>query len=267
MANVENDGATLYYEEHGARRDGRPAVVFVHGSGGSALSWWQQLPVFAAQHHVVAFDHRGFGRSSCAPEALDPRFFAGDLAAILDAAGIERAALVCQSMGGWTGLAFARANPQRSAALVLAGTPGGIATPAIGRNTAELPKRMAERGFLGMALGRSFLADDPVRSFLYERIGTLNPPATLPTVLPKLASLRVEAAQLAGFRVPTLVVVGTDDAFFSVDALREVAAAIPGARFAVIPGAGHSAYFEQPECFNPLVEAFLEENCAWRSSS
>jgi len=106
-----------------------------------------------------------------------------------------------------------------------------------------------------------------VRSFLYERIGSLNPPATLPTVLPKLGAMRVEAAQLAGFRVPTLVLVGTDDAFFSVDGLREAAAAIPGARFTVMPGAGHSAYFEQPERFNPLVEAFFEESGAWRTSS
>jgi 3-oxoadipate enol-lactonase len=267
MPTIERDGATLYYEEHGTPGDGRPAVVFVHGSGGSALSWWQQLPVFAVKHRVVAFDHRGFGRSTCAADALDPRCFAADLAAILDAAHIERAALVCQSMGGWTGLAFALAHPERTAAIVLAGTPGGVATPAIQRDAAGVPQRMAERGFLGMALARDFIRYDPMRSFLYERIGSLNPASTIPTVLPKLAGMRIEAAQLAAFRVPTLVLVGTDDAFFSVDGLREVAAAIPGARFTVMQGAGHSAYFEQPERFNPLVEAFFEETGAWRTSS
>jgi pimeloyl-ACP methyl ester carboxylesterase len=266
MPAVENNGATLYYEEHGTPRD-EPAIVFVHGSGGSALSWWQQLPIFAAQHRVVAFDHRGFFRSTCAPEVLDPLRFAGDLAAILDAAGIERAALVCQSMGGWTGLAFALAHPERTAALVLAGTPGGISTAQIDRDRAEVPKRIAERGFLGMALAREFIRRDPVRSFLYERIGALNPPATLPSVLPKLAAMRVDAAQLGDFRVPTLVTVGTDDAFFSVAGLREVAGVIPGARFAVLEGAGHSAYFERPEHFNPLVQTFFAETDAWRTSS
>jgi pimeloyl-ACP methyl ester carboxylesterase len=267
MPAVEKNGATLYYEEHGDPRDARPAIVFVHGSGGSALSWWQQLPVFAARHRVVAFDHRGFFRSTCATDALDPGCFAGDLAAILDAAGIERAALVCQSMGGWTGLAFALAHPERTAALVLAGTPGGISTAQVDRDRTEVPKRIAERGFLGMALARDFLQRDPVRSFLYERIGALNPPATLPAVLPKLAAMRVDPAQLGGFRVPTLVLVGTDDAFFSVDGLREVAGVIPGARFVVMQGAGHSAYFEQPEQFNPIVQTFLEETGAWRASS
>jgi pimeloyl-ACP methyl ester carboxylesterase len=170
-------------------------------------------------------------------------------------------------MGGWTGLAFALAHPDRCAALVLAGTPGGISTPRIDRDRAEVPKRMAERGFLGMALARDFIERDPERSFLYERIGSLNPPSTLPSVLPKLAAMQVEVAQLAGFRVPTLVLVGTDDAFFSVEGLRETAAAIPGARFTVMAGAGHSAYFEQPERFNPIVEAFFEETSAWRASS
>jgi pimeloyl-ACP methyl ester carboxylesterase len=262
MPTIEREGATLYYEVHGSG----PAVAFVHGSGGSALSWWQQIPHFAARHRVVAFDHRGFGRSPCAPEALDPRHFAGDLAAILDAAGVARAALVCQSMGGWTGLPFALAHPERTAALVLAGTPGGVVTSRIQRDSAAVPQRAAERGFLGMALARAFLERNPARAFLYDRIGSLNPPATLGTVLPKLVALRVDPVQLAGFRVPTLLVVGTEDSFFSVEGLREVAEAIPGARLQVLPGAGHSAYFEEPDVFNGLVESFFEEIGPWASS-
>ena len=263
MPTIEREGATLYYEMHGTG----PAVVFVHGSGGSALSWWQQIPHFAARHRVVAFDHRGFGRSTCPPEALDPCHFADDLAAILDAAGVACAALVCQSMGGWTGLPFALAHPQRTAALVLAGTPGGVVTERIQRDSAEVPQRAAERGFLGMALARAFLERDPARAFLYERIGSLNPPATLGIVLPKLVAQRVDPALLVAFRVPTLLVVGTEDSFFSVEGLREVAAAIPGARLQVLSGAGHSAYFEEPDVFNRLVESFFEETGPWASSS
>jgi 3-oxoadipate enol-lactonase len=79
--------------------------------------------------------------------------------------------------------------------------------------------------------------------------------------------MQVAPAQLGDFRVPTLIVVGTDDAFFSVEGLREVAGVIPGARFVVLEGAGHSAYFERPEQFNPIVQTWLEETGAWRSSS
>ncbi len=254
MPSLQAGGATLHYEVHGSG----PAVVLVHGSGGNALSWWQQVPHLARRRCVVTFDHRGFGRSSCPAEALDPARFAADLAAILDHAGIAEAALVCQSMGGWTGVAFALAHPGRTTALVLAGTPGGIVSPRIAQDAAGLPQRMAERGFLGMALARDFPARDPMRAFLYQQINALNPPTTLPAILPKLGAARVDPACLEGFRIPTLLVVGTDDAFFSAEGLREVAAAIPGARLEVLPGLGHSSYFEDPETFNRLLDRFLD---------
>jgi 3-oxoadipate enol-lactonase len=247
------DGATLHYEVHGEG----PALALVHGSGGNGLSWWQQVPVLSRRRRVVVFDHRGFGRSTCPPEALDPVRFASDLRAVLDHAGVTRAALVCQSMGGWTGVGFALAHPERTAALVLAGTPGGVFTPRIAADAAGLPARMAERGFLGMALARDFPARDPARAFLYTQIAALNPPDTLPAILPKLGALRVDPARLGDFSVPTLLAVGTDDGFFSVAGLREVAAAIPGARLEVLEGLGHSAYFEAPDTFNRLVDSFL----------
>jgi pimeloyl-ACP methyl ester carboxylesterase len=244
-----------------------PALVLAHGSGGNALSWWQQVPHFAAHYRVVVFDHRGFGRSHCAADALDPAHFAGDLAAILDAAGVERAAIVCQSMGGWTGLPFALAHPERVAALVLAGTPGGVATPGIERDRAALATRIATRGFLGMALALDYPKREPERAFLYERIAALNPPETLPAILPRLGALTIDPSRLAGLSVPTLLAVGTEDAFFSIEGLREVAAALPRARLHVFPGVGHSAYFEEPAAFNGIVDAFLEEVGPWRSSS
>jgi 3-oxoadipate enol-lactonase len=267
MPEITREGATLYYEVHGDAAAPGPAVVFAHGSGGNALAWWQQLPVFAQRHRVVAFDHRGFGRSTCPVAERDPRHFAVDVAAILDAAGAERAALVCQSMGGWTGVGFALAYPDRCAALVLAGTPGGIATPAVARDAAAVPQRMAERGFLGMALGPAFVARDPVKSFLYERLAALNPADTLPAILPKLAGHRVEPERAAAIAAPVLLVVGTEDAFFSVDALDEVAKCLPRAGLEVMDGAGHSAYFEQPDAFNAIVRRFFEEIGAWASSS
>lgn len=263
MPLVETEGATLHYECHGSG----PAIALVHGSGGSALSWWQQIPHFSRRHRVVAFDHRGFGRSRCAEGALDPHHFAGDLAAVLDAAGVDRAALVCQSMGGWTGVGFAVEHPERCAALVLAGTPGGIATPAIDAYTAGLPQRIATRGFLGMALAPDFPKRDPRRAFLYEQIASLNPPGTLPALLPQLGAMRVGHDRLAALTMPALLAVGTEDAFFSIEGLREVAALLPQARVHVFPGVGHSVYFEEPDAFNGIVDAFFEEIPQWGATS
>lgn len=256
MPAVVSGGAELHYEVHG---DG-PALVFVHGSGGNALSWWQQVPRFAPHRRVVVYDQRGFGRSHCAPEARHPRFFVEDLAAVLDAAGIARTALVCQSLGGWTGLPFALAHPDRASALVLCGTPGGLLTPAVLRDLAGVPARAAARpGVGGMALGRGFAAREPALAFLYDQIAALNPPDTIAVYGRGLVETRIAEAALTGFAVPTLLVVGDDDAFFSAEALREVAASIPGARLQVLPGNGHSPYFEAPDAFHAVVDGFLQE--------
>src|SRR5262245_21403483 len=100
MPYVERLQASIYYETCG---DG-PALVFAHGAGANTRVWWQRVRAFARRNRVLTFDHRGFGRSRCEPGAETADHFGADLAAVLDHAGIDRAALVCQSMGGWTGL-------------------------------------------------------------------------------------------------------------------------------------------------------------------
>jgi len=91
------------------------------------------------------------------PGAAAPEAYADDLAALIGELKLRDVRLVAQSMGGWTGMPFALAHPERTAALVLAGTPGGVATPQIAADGARVPQRIAERGFRGMALGKRFL--------------------------------------------------------------------------------------------------------------
>lgn len=251
--------AQLYYEIHG---DG-PPVVFAHGAGGNTLIWWQQVRYFAARHRVVLFDHRGFGRSGCPPEDRDARHFPDDLLAILDAAKIDRAALVCQSMGGFTGLRFAVAHPERVSALVLAGTAGGADTPLVARDRQLIQERDAVTPRLEKVLAREFIERDPARAELYSQINRLNPPDATETLLRTLWRHPVAVDQLAALRVPALVLVGTEDWFFRVDTLSDIAERIPGASFHVLPGVGHSTYFEAPEVFNRIVGEFLQSEPDW----
>lgn len=259
MPTAAGDGASLHYESVGQG----PPLVLVHGSGGNTLSWWQQVPRLSRRYRVIAYDQRGFGRSRCADDARHPRHFPADLAAVLDAAEAPRAALVCQSLGGWTGLPFALAHPERVAALVLSGTPGGLLTPGIQRDLAQVPGRAAGRSVGGMALGTAFAQREPEKFFLYEQIAALNPPDTVAVYARGLLETRVAPEQLEGFGTPTLLVVGSEDAFFSVDGLGEVANTIPGARLRVVPESGHSPYFEVPGVFNDLLESFLAQVAPW----
>jgi len=257
MPTVESEGASIYYEVGGAG----PALVFAHGAGGNRLSWWQQTPHFERRFRVLRFDHRGFGRSRCEPDAFHPKFFARDLLAVLDAEGVGRAALVCQSMGGWTGLRAALEHPDRVECLVLCDTPGGLFTERILEAAGRVGRGAAANGIRGnAALAPGFPEKDPARAHLYDQIAALNTgfdPRWLARMLDE--SVRIAPERLAGYETPTLVVAGAEDALFPLDVLRHVADLVPGARLEVFPGAGHSVYFEQPEAFNRAVEGFLDE--------
>ena len=259
MPVLNRDGLSLYYEVHGKG----PAVVFAHGAGGNAASWYQQVPHFAPDHTVLTLDHRGFGRSPCDPSDFQPSAFADDLLAILDASSIKRAALVCQSMGGWTGMQMAVRAPERVACLVLCGTPGGIMTPAL----EELQKRLSSAqgpgtaGIAQLAMAPDFGEREPEREFLYSQLSAFN--AGLgPEEIRRLFDLVVSDEQLADFAVPTLLLAGEHDAIFAQKDLHEVAARIPGASIYDFAGVGHSSYFEDPSTFNQIVGDFITKHLA-----
>lgn len=251
MATVEAEGARLYYEVHG---DG-PAVVFAHGRGGNAASWWQQVPAFAETYRVIVFDHRGFGRSRCEANDFSCDHFADDILAILDAEGIDKASLVCQSMGGWGGLKLAATHPERVAALVLSNTPGGVDAPAVTAAIEHLASGAIPPG--SAQLGASFKLSNPEAAYLCAQISGLN--STFPKAFGRITRAGfVTAGELRGYAVPTLMITAPEDLLFPPAVMAEAAATIPGARLVELPDAGHSPYFETPAAFNALVLAFLE---------
>src|SRR5262249_3059778 len=152
--------------------------------------------------------------SRCDPAALHPRQFVDDLAAILDHAGVERADIVCQSMGGWTGLPFAHAHPERVRRLVLCGTAGGFDTPLTTADRARVNSLWRSTPMLDMVLSRRFRERDPQRTHLYVQIAGLNPRDSVATVRPLLATIRIAPESLQGNAIPMLVLSGDEDWFF-----------------------------------------------------
>src|SRR5437764_14868467 len=133
---LDRPDCRLYYEVDGTG----PILIFAHGLGGNHLSWWQQVPHFRDRYTCVAFAHRGFAPSSAPAGGPDPADYAGDLAALVDHLGAQDVRIVAQSMGGWTALEFALAQPHRLRALVLASTAGTIARiPALFAGPDQLP--------------------------------------------------------------------------------------------------------------------------------
>jgi 3-oxoadipate enol-lactonase len=250
------NGIELYYEVNGEG----PALVLAHGAGGNHLSWWQQVPVLSRSCRCVTFDHRGFGSSRDLPEGPGADAFIEDLRQLLDHLGIEKAILAAQSMGGWTSLGFASKYPERVIALALCDTTAGIDDVEVARQMQSL--RENTQGSLSIVLQRAYSSKfperEPARCFLYQQISGLNVnvPANLIT---KLGAMRHQVEPLIERRIPTLLLVGEEDALTPAKTMELMARRIPHSRFVTVTGAGHSVYFERPDEFNRILLEFIRQ--------
>lgn len=255
---VDAGEARIYYEICGRG----PAIVFVHGLGGNHAVWFQQVAHFARDHTVIALSQRGFAPSGGDRNRYDVAALVDDLGKVLDDAGVAHAVVVGQSMGGWTALGFALAQPARTDALVLADTFGGISDAELDRHLAQMTAAAARLGVgpppLGVhpALSPAFSARNPALAYLYQTLSTFGSPRP-EVIAAQLASSRSDPDALGRLRVPTLFVVGSDDRLFPPLLVERAASRIAGSTVVRIDGAGHSPYFEKAEDWNAAVERFL----------
>ena len=272
MPAVPVNGIDLYHEEHGK---GFP-LVLAHGAGGNHLSWWQQVPVLSRHYRCISFDHRGWGLSLDG-DGLGPQAFVDDLRGLLDHLGIERAFLVGQSMGGYTCLGFALKQPQRVRGIVMANTFAGmrreawLAAPEDARAHAQGIWERRRSDGVKRAFAPDFARREKARAFLYKQIRLLNErgPDRLSTeaqvqrlrALERAPDSSASRESLANLNVPVLFIGGEHDEVMPVQLMAVARTLIPGARMEVVPGAGHSVYFEAPETFNRLVLDFFA-SCA-----
>lgn len=263
MAYVESHGVNIYYEVHG---DG-PAVLFAHGAGGNGAIWWQQIQHFSRDYTCITYDHRCFGRSYPASEdAFRPECFADDVIAVLDAAGVQKAALVGQSLGGMSCLRAALGYPERVWAFVSSDSPLGIHHDEMMADIRRFVAEVAEHGIELAALGPEFKATDPAGAYLYAQIGSFNPFSNRgqPDYVDLIGGGKLFAPEfllnpheLAEITCPLLFVVGSADPIVTPKVTRDLAERTPGSKLIEIDGAGHSPYFEKPEVYNRLVGEFL----------
>ena len=240
---IQTDGIDLYYQVVG---EGAP-VVFLHGFSGTHLSWWRQVPAFRDRYRCVAPDQRGFGRSRDRSDGPGAAAFVDDLRALLDHLGHDHVALVGHSMSGWPAAAFATRYPDRVAALVLSGTPGGL----LGR---ERHDELCEAADLPDV--------DPLsaeHAFLSESIGELNDhgPQEFADVRPDLERLETDTETIVAAEIPVLLVGGEADAFMPPAAVTALADRIE-AETATVEGAAHPSNIERPAQFNRHLRRFLQ---------
>jgi 3-oxoadipate enol-lactonase len=248
------NAAHIYYQQHGTGDD----VVFLHGAGGNHLSWWQQLPAFAAAgFRCTTLDARGWGLTR-GERAVGRWAFGADLVALLDHLGIERAHFIAQSMGGRAVAGVIRLAPSKIRSLVLCGTTAGATNDRIRELQDELRDERGENGLREFALAPGFEEARPDLAVLYRQINALNPPRPKGFLGRPPPTYRGSMHEpISGLGVPVLFLVGEHDLITSPALIREAHALVPGSRFHEIKGAGHSTYFEQPEEWNRVALEFI----------
>ena len=239
-------------------------VIFVHGIGGNRTNWHDQLPAFSRYFHAVACDCRGYGDSDDYEGALEFGSFADDVVRLQKYFGVKTAHVVGLSMGGRIALDLATRFPEHVASLVLCDTHRGFA------KFPEATKREFVRSRKEPLINGGEPRDIaiPVAKTL---VGPTASPQAFQRLVSSLSSLHKESyiksleATVAGdreidlstIRAPSLVAVGEHDRLTPPAEAQAIADAIPGAKYLVIPNAGHLSNIENPEFFNDRVLYFL----------
>ncbi|WP_353946553.1 alpha/beta fold hydrolase [Streptomyces sp. HUAS MG91] len=215
-------GIRLSYEVSGPP-DAVP-LLLLHGLGEGAADWAPVAPAFARDHRVYALDLPGHGHSDW-PGRYSLELMRDDVAAFLDALGLDRTRVVAHSMGGVVAHLLAAAEPERVTRLVLEDVP--LPRP---RTPPPLVRPDGELGFDWEMLVQVRPQLDTPPAHWLERLGAIT----------------------AG----TLVVAGGPLSHVPQDGVAELARRIPGGRLLTIP-VGHLVHKEAPEEFAAEVGAFL----------
>jgi pimeloyl-ACP methyl ester carboxylesterase len=223
--------------------------------------WAPQRAAFeAAGYRVVAPDLR-LESSPATMHAM-----ADAAVAALDEAGADRAVVVGFSMGGYVAFSLLERYPDRVAALALVDTraeadseEGKAGRKKLASNVLAEGARVVVDAMLGKLLSPATLERRPETARLAESIMLTAKPAAIAAAALGMAERPDRSAMLADIRVPTLVVVGADDAITPPDVARKMAEAIPGAQLVVLDDAGHLSNLERPEPFNEALSAWLSQ--------
>lgn len=250
-------GVHLWYVDSGGV--GVP-VVFLHAATGSSRVWEHQIPAFtAAGYRVIAYDRRGFGRTTIDPAGPQPGTGADDLQNLMNHLGIGRFHLVSTAAGGSVALDYALSFPQRLRSLVVANAIGGV----VDADYQKLLRALMPPQFSALPpevreLGPSYRAGNLEGTERWMELERTNrapgPPTPAQTMRNQITFSLVET-----IKIPTLLLIGDADLFAPPPVMKLFADRIKKSQSVIVPEAGHSAYWENPNLFNSAVLKFIRK--------
>ncbi|MEK6611197.1 MAG: alpha/beta fold hydrolase [Gemmatimonadota bacterium] len=253
------NGCAIGYDDVGT---GIP-VLFLHGFPHNRSLWAPQLGALATAARTISMDLRGFGES-VPGSAASVDDYADDAAALLDALDIDRAVVAGLSMGGYATFAFWRRHGARVRALVLCDTKAGADDDAARASRRTMQALARDSGSAAIAnslisamVGPTTRLNNPELVDELHRMMSLAPEDGVIGALEALMTRPDSTPTLATISVPTLIVVGEEDALTPATEARTMHLAIGGSRLEIIAGAGHVSNAERPATFNHALSEFL----------
>jgi pimeloyl-ACP methyl ester carboxylesterase len=278
MAIAEANGQQLYYEIHprspasagqGAGGEGEP-LLCVGGLSCDTLAWIPQLQAFSAEYRTVIFDNRDVGQSSMAEAGYDIADMARDALALADELDLGSFHLLGVSMGGAIAQEMALQAPGRVRTLTLAVTfsTGGAYSRRLaevwGARVRQISREQHVDELMLLNHSEEFYENPDMVALV--RTAMLQNPHPQP---PEAFRRQLEACsrqdtrdRLGTLTMPTQVIGGERDILVPIWKSREIASAIPDAKFIVLPGAPHGLSLERADEFNAAVLGFIRETAA-----
>ena len=261
MPQVKIGDVSLYVEERGA---GTP-LLLVHGFPLDHTMWAGQMAALRRVFRVIAPDLRGFGDSEVTSGTVTMEQYADDLAALLDAMQIRQRVAFCGlSMGGYIAWPFVARHRQRLERLILCDTRAAADTPEAAAGRLKTAERVLAEGAQAVAeamLPKLFAPQHLERNADFvqatREVVLRTPPEGMAAALRGMAQRKDVTSELAKIDVPTLVLCGQLDVISPPAEMRQIAAAIPGAEYVEIAGAGHMAPLEHPAAVSAKIGQFL----------
>ena len=268
MPTVRANGIDIYYEVQG---EGRP-LVLIAGLSYTHWQWHRMAPELARHVQVILFDNRGVGQTEKPPGPYSAEMMAEDTAGLLEALGIERAAVMGHSMGGFVAQALALSRPQMVDALILASTNFGgpnhvpitqEAMAVLSDTSGDMVERF-RRG-LTVSTAPGFAEDNPAmieRWLAYRASHPIEPGPYQAQLAVGMGLLSEEAAfekRLPQLDIPALILFGAHDRVVPPENAALLADRIPDSHVQFLPDAGHFFPIEAPEEAVQAVVDFLEE--------
>ena len=242
----------LWYWDTGG--EGAP-VVLLHPASGSGLIWGFQQPVLAkAGYRVIGYSRRSYYNSD--PLAKDrPGIASADLHGLIEFLGLKKFHVVASAAGGTIATDYVLSHPDRLDSLVIADNSAGVRDGEI----AKAANNIRAKGFDDMPvefreLGPSYRAANPEGTRLWAELARK---AVTGGEFRQPVANEITTAKLETMQVPTLLITGDADLITPPSIMRMVAQHIAGSEIAIVPEAGHSGYWEQPDMFNRAVLGFL----------